>query len=190
MLTIWWCPYVESFLCCWKKVFAMTSVFFWHNSISLCPASFCTPRPNLPVIPRVSWLLTFAFPYPIMKRTSFLMLVLEGLVGLHRTVQLQLLQHYWSGHGLGLLWCWMVYLWNEQRSFCHWDCTQILNFRLFVDDEGYSISSKGFLPRAVDIIVIWIKFAQPIHFSSLIPKMSLFTLSPAWQPPIHLHSWT
>ena len=28
---------------------------------------------------------------------SFLVLVLEGLVGLHRTVQLQLLQHYWSG---------------------------------------------------------------------------------------------
>ena len=26
------------------------------------------------------------------------MLVLEGLVGLHRTIQLQLLQHYWSGH--------------------------------------------------------------------------------------------
>ena len=25
------------------------------------------------------------------------MLVLESLVGLHRTVQLQLLQHYWSG---------------------------------------------------------------------------------------------
>ena len=27
-------------------------------------------------------------------------LVLECLVGLHRTVQLQLLQHYWSGHRL------------------------------------------------------------------------------------------
>ena len=26
------------------------------------------------------------------------MLVLEGLVGLHRTIQLQLLQHYWLGH--------------------------------------------------------------------------------------------
>ena len=25
------------------------------------------------------------------------MLVLEGLVGLHTTIQLQLLQHYWSG---------------------------------------------------------------------------------------------
>ena len=29
--------------------------------------------------------------------------VLKGLVGLHRTVQLQLLQHYWLGHRLGLL---------------------------------------------------------------------------------------
>ena len=30
------------------------------------------------------------------------MLVLKGFVGLHRTVQLQLLQHYWSRHRLGL----------------------------------------------------------------------------------------
>ena len=27
----------------------MSSAFSWQNSISLCPASFCTPRPNLPV---------------------------------------------------------------------------------------------------------------------------------------------
>ena len=26
------------------------------------------------------------------------MLVLEGLIDLHKTIQLQLLQHYWSGH--------------------------------------------------------------------------------------------
>ena len=61
----------------------MTSTFSWQNSISLCPASFCPPRPNLPVSPGVSWLPTFAFQSPIMKRTSFGMLVLEGLVGLH-----------------------------------------------------------------------------------------------------------
>ena len=30
------------------------------------------------------------------------MLVLKGLVGLHRTVQLQFLQHDWLGHRLGL----------------------------------------------------------------------------------------
>ena len=39
---------------------------------SLCPASFRIPRPNLPVTPGVSWLPTFAFQSPIMKRTSFL----------------------------------------------------------------------------------------------------------------------
>ena len=44
----------------------------------------------------------------------FLVLVLEGLVGLHRTVQLQLLQSYWLGHRLGLLWYWMVCLGNKQ----------------------------------------------------------------------------
>ena len=37
----------------------------------------------------------------------------------------------------------------------------------FVDYEGYSISSKGFLPTVVDIMVIWIKFAhsRPIYFT-------------------------
>ena len=105
--------------------------FFWQNSISLCPASFCTPRPNLPVTPGVSWLPTFAFHFPIMKRTSFLG-VLEGLVGLHKTIQLQLLQHYCLRHRLGLPWYWMVCLGNEQRSFCRfWDCIQVLHFRLF-----------------------------------------------------------
>ena len=39
----------------------MTSAFSWQNSVGLCPASFCTPRLNLPVTPRVSWLPTFAF---------------------------------------------------------------------------------------------------------------------------------
>ena len=29
----------------------MTSTFSWKNSVSLCSASFCTPRPNLPVTP-------------------------------------------------------------------------------------------------------------------------------------------
>ena len=43
-------------LCCWKRVFAMTSVSSWQNSISLCPASFHIPRQNLPITPGISWL--------------------------------------------------------------------------------------------------------------------------------------
>ena len=62
----------------------------------------------------------------------FLVFILEGQVGLHRTAQLQLFQHQWFGHRLGLLSCWMVCLENKLRSFCSfWGCTQVLHFRLF-----------------------------------------------------------
>ena len=47
------------------------------------------------------------------KGHLFLVLVLKGLVGLHRTFQLQLLQHYCLGHRLGLLWYWITCLGNE-----------------------------------------------------------------------------
>ena len=124
----------------------MTSVFSWQNSISLCPASFCTPRPNLPVTPGISWLPTFAFQSPIMKGHLFWVLVLKGLVGLHRTIQLQLLQRYWLGHRLGLPWYWMVCLGNEQRSSVIFEiASKYCILGSFVDHHGYSISSKGFL---------------------------------------------
>ena len=47
--------------------------------------------------------MTFYFYIPVPYNVNdifFGMLVLEGIVGLLRTVQLQLLQHYWLGHGL------------------------------------------------------------------------------------------
>ena len=47
----------------------------------------------------------------------------------------------------------------------------------FVDYDGYSISSEGFLPTVVDIMVIWVNTPIPVHFSLLIPKMSTFTLA-------------
>ena len=43
--------------------------------------------------------------------------------------------------------------------------------------DGYSISSKGFLPAVVDTIVIWVYSPIPVHFSLLIPRMSMFTLA-------------
>ena len=76
----------------------MTSVFSWQNSVSLCLASFCTPRPNLPLIPVFSYFPTFAFQSPIMKRTSFFGVSFGvsfrmSYIGLHRIIQLQLLRH-------------------------------------------------------------------------------------------------
>ena len=39
---------------------------------------------------------------PLNEKDILWVLILEDLIGLHRTVQLQLLQHYWQGHRLGL----------------------------------------------------------------------------------------
>ena len=79
----------------------------------------------------LDFLLLHSSPVKWKGHLSWL-LVLKGVVGLHRTVQLQLLQNYWLGPRLGLLWYWMICLGNEQRSFCHfWDCIQVLHFGLF-----------------------------------------------------------
>ena len=99
------------------------------------------------------------------KGHIFWVLVLKGHVGLHRTTQLHLLQPYLLGHRFGLLWYWMVCLGNEQRSFCRfWDCIQALHFGLFCWPWCYSISSEGFLPTVVDIMVTWVKFTHSIPF--------------------------
>ena len=83
------------------------------------------------------------------------MLVLEGLEGLHRTIQLQLLQHYWLG--IDLDYCdieWFALEINRDHSVVFEIAPKYYLLNSFVDYEGYSISSKGFLPTGVDIMVI------------------------------------
>ena len=110
----------------------MTSVFSWQNSISLCPASFCTPRANLPVTPGVSWLPSVAFQSPIMKRTSFLSISSRRSCRSSYNHSTSASSALLVGYRLGLLWYCVVCLGNEQRSFCRfWDCIQVLHFRLF-----------------------------------------------------------
>ena len=117
----------------------------------------------------------FCIPVPYNEKGHlFWVLVLKCLVGLHRTIQLQLLQHYWL-YRLGLPWYWMLWLGNEQRFFEIVPKYCILDS--FVDYDGYSMSSKGFLYTVVNVLVIWVKFPIPVHFSSLIPRMSMFTLT-------------
>ena len=49
----------------------------------------------------------------------------------------------------------MVYLGNEQRSFVIFEIAfKYCISDYFVDCDDYSISSKGFLPTVIDIIVI------------------------------------
>ena len=78
------------------------------------------------------------------------MLVLKGLVGLHKTVQLQLLQRYWLGHRLH--YCdieWFALETNRDHSVVFEMASNYCISESFVDYDGYSISSKGFLPTIV-----------------------------------------
>ena len=83
------------------------------------------------------------------------MLVLKRLVGLHRTVQLQLLQV--AGWGTDLDYCdieWFALETNRVHSVLFDITSKQCLSDSFVDYDGYSISSKGFLPTVVDIMVI------------------------------------
>ena len=71
VLTIWWCPCVESSPVLLEEGVCYDHCVLLQNSMSLWPASFCTPRLNLLVTPGISWVPTFAFQYPIMKSPSF-----------------------------------------------------------------------------------------------------------------------
>ena len=111
--------------------------------------------------------LTSFFCIPISddeKDCFFGVLVIEGLVDLHRTVQFQLLQHYWLGHRLGLLWYWMICLGNRDYSVIFEIASKYCISDSLFDHVGYSISSEGFLPAVVDIMVIWVKFTYSSPF--------------------------
>ena len=73
------------------------------------------------------------------------MLVLKGLVGLHRTVQLQLLQRDIE---------WFALEMKRDHSVVFWIVSKYCILDSFIDFDGYSISSKGFLPTIVDKMVI------------------------------------
>ena len=131
----------------------MTSAFCWQNSISLCPVSFCTPRSNLPVTPGYSldYLLLHSGPL-LWQGHLFGVLVLEGLVGLQRTVQIQLLS--FTGQGIDLDYCdtgWLAL--ETDHSVIFETASKYCILDSFVDYEGYSISFKGFFPTVVDIML-------------------------------------
>ena len=83
------------------------------------------------------------------------MLVLKGLVGLRRTIQLQLLQV--TGWGRDLDYHdieWFALEMNRDHSVIFEIASKYCISDSFVDHDGYSISSKGFLPTVVDLRVI------------------------------------
>ena len=75
------------------------------------------------------------------------MLVLEDLVGLHRTVQLSFFSV--TGRGIHLAYCdteWFALEMSRDHSVTFEIASKYCISDSFVDHDDYSISSEGFLP--------------------------------------------
>ena len=122
----------------------------------------------------------------MMKRTFFfLVLVLEGL----DTFIIDPFNFSFfgiSGWGIDLDYCdieWFALEMNQDHSSFNQDqvVSEVVSKYCISDSfvyyDGYSISSKANLPT---IVVKWsseLNSPIPVHFSSLIPRMSVFTLA-------------
>ena len=105
------------------------------------------------------------------------MLVLEGLVDLHRTVNFS----FFSITGWSIdLDCrdieWFSLETNRDHSVI-FEVVPKSAFWTLVDCKGYSISSMEFLPTVIDTMISELSSPIPVHFSSLIAKMLVFILT-------------
>ena len=83
------------------------------------------------------------------------MLVLEGLVGLQRTIQSSFFSI--TGGGIDLDYCdieWFALETKRNHSVVFEIASKYCILDSFVDYVGYSIASKGFLPTVVGIMVV------------------------------------
>ena len=83
------------------------------------------------------------------------MLVLKGLIGLHRTINFSFFSV--TGWGIDLDNCdieWFALETNRDHSVIYEITSKYCILDSSVDHDGYPISSKGFLSAVVDITVI------------------------------------
>ena len=90
------------------------------------------------------------------------MLVLEGLVEQFNFSFFSII-----GQGIDLDYCdieWFALEMNRDHSLVFEIASKYCISDSSVDRNGYSISSKGFLPTVVDIMVIWVKSTDSSPF--------------------------
>ena len=100
---------------------------------------------------------------------SFLVLVLEGLAGLHRTCSFSFSFFSVTGQGIDLDYHdieWFALDTNRDHSVIFEIASKYWVSDSFVDYDGYSIPSKGFWCKVVAIMVIWVKFTHSSPFST------------------------
>ena len=129
----------------------MIRAFSWQNSINLCHASFCIPRANVPVTPGISWLSAFATQSSRVKRASF------GGISSRMSCRSSQNHSTITGQGKDMNYCdieWFALETSRDHSVIFEIASKYCISDSFVDYDGYSISSKGFLSTVVDIMII------------------------------------
>ena len=100
--TIWWCPCVESSLLLLEEGVCHDQCILLTELYEPLPCFIPHSKAKFVCYSRCFLTSYFCIPVPYNEKDIFFrVLVLEGLVSLHGTVHLQLLQHYWLGHRLG-----------------------------------------------------------------------------------------
>ena len=166
VLTIWWCPCVV-FSC----VVGRECLLWPMRSLDKTLLAFALLHSVLQVqtcllLQVLLDFLLFAFQSPIMKRTPF-----WGVSSRRSCRYSQNRSTIASSALLVGASTWITVILNGLP----WKQTEIiLSFfeiaskycilDYFVDHDGHSISSKGFLPTVVDIMVIWVKFTPSSPF--------------------------
>ena len=134
----------------------MTSAFSWQNFVSLCPASFCTLKPNLPVTLGISTSY-FCVPVPCDEEDIFYLFIFWCQVQKFLQAFIEPFNFSLfgiSGWGRDLDYCdteWFTLEVNRDHSVIFEIAPKPCISDSSIDYMGYSISSKGFLPTVVDI---------------------------------------
>ena len=172
------------FLCRFISWVVEKGVLLWpegslNKTVSLCPASFCTPRPNLPLFQVSLYFLHLLSNPTWWKAQLFLVLVLEVLQVFIELVNFSFFSI--SGWGIYSNYCdaeWFTLEMNWDHSVIFEITRKDSISESFVNDEDYSISSKGFLPTVVDIMVIWIGYSINFH---LFVDIQLLKITYIWK---------
>ena len=97
-----------------------------------------------------------------------------------------------SPSGIDLDYCaieWFALETNRDQSVIFEIASKFCISESVADYDGYSISSTGFLPTIVEIVVIWVKFT-PFHVHWFLKCWHSLLPSLVWPLPICLDSWT
>ena len=166
VLTIWWCPCVESSLVLLEEgVFYDQGCFLLAKLLAFALLHFALQCQTYPFLQESLDFLFFHFSPLWWKGHLFWLLVLKGLVGLHRTVQFRLPWHQWLG--LDFYYCdikWYSLEMNQDHSGVFEIAPKNYILKSSIHYKFYSISSKGFLLAVVDMWPILVKFSHSHPF--------------------------